>query len=433
MHVRPLQHCSGSQLSPLQNSFASGSQLRPTRSVQRVLPCRHVTKAGGNTFGHLFTVTTFGESHGGGVGCVIDGTPSRLRITQEEIQFELDRRRPGQSRITTPRKETDTCEILSGITPDGETLGTPICVLVRNQDHKSQDYSEMSLAYRPSHADATYDFKYGIRAVAGGGRSSARETIGRVAAGAVAKKLLHTVAGTEVLAYVNKVRDVEATNVDHNTFTIEQVESNPVRCPDAEAAEAMYQAIDAVRTRGDSCGGEVTCVVRNCPKGLGSPVFNKLEANLAAALMSLPATKGVEIGSGFAGAAMLGSEHNDEFYMDKGEVRTRTNRSGGIQGGLSNGENIVIRLAFKPTSTISTNQKTVSRAGEDVELRARGRHDPCVVPRAVPMVEAMVALVLADQLLQHFAQCELLPRTNGVSPDRKVATQFSNHAETSNV
>eukprot|EP00898_Chlorokybus_atmophyticus_P009119 jgi/Chlat1/9208/Chrsp97S08473 len=362
-----------------------------------------------NTFGNAFRVTTFGESHGGGVGCVLDGCPPRLPITQAEVQAELDRRKPGQSRITTSRGETDTCEILSGMA-DGVTLGTPICVLVRNKDARGQDYTDMEVKYRPSHADATYDFKYGVRAVQGGGRSSARETIGRVAAGAFAKKLLSIMAGTEVLAYVSSVRDVHATNVDDGAFTLEQVESNIVRCPDQEVAERMIAAIDEVRTRGDSCGGVVTCVARNVPKGLGAPVFDKLEAELAKAVMSLPASKAFEIGSGFEGTRMTGSEHNDEFYIDEnGDVRTRTNRSGGVQGGISNGENIVIRVAFKPTSTITTKQKTVTRDRQEVELRARGRHDPCVVPRAVPMVEAMVALVLADHLLQHHAQCQLLP------------------------
>ncbi|CAK0750030.1 hypothetical protein CVIRNUC_001958 [Coccomyxa viridis] len=393
------------------------------RSRQLTLPI----SASGNTFGHSFRVTTFGESHGKGVGCVIDGVPPRLPITKQEIQAELDRRRPGQSRITTPRKESDTCEIYSGV-GDGITLGTPICIMVPNTDQKSQDYTEMAVAYRPSHADATYDMKYGIRAVAGGGRSSARETIGRVAAGAVAKKLLETVAGVEVLAYVNRVKDV-TSDVDHQTFTRADVESNDVRCPDSAAAESMYKVIDDIRKKGDSCGGEVTCVIRACPKGLGSPVFDKLEAELAKALMSLPASKGIEIGSGFSGSRMLGSEHNDEFYMEDGHVRTRTNRSGGIQGGLSNGELIVAKIAFKPTSTIARKQNTVSRAGEPVELLARGRHDPCVVPRAVPMVEAMAALVLADQLLQHYAQCELLPREGACSPDTSIASQFRRHLE----
>lgn len=308
--------------------------------------------------------------------------------------------------------------------PDGvTTLGTPICILVRNKDQKSQDYSEMEKAYRPSHADATYDFKYGIRAVAGGGRSSARETIGRVAAGAIAKKLLKEVAGTEVLAYVNRVRDVES-NVDHDKLTMDAIESNPVRCPDEAAADLMYKAIDEVRTRGESCGGEVTCVVKGCPKGLGVPVFDKLEAELAKAVMSLPATKGFEIGSGFSGSRMLGSEHNDEFYIEEGKVRTRTNRSGGVQGGISNGEDIVLRIAFKPTATISKTQKTVNRDGEEIDLLARGRHDPCVVPRAVPMVEAMVALVLADHLMQHFSQCELLSRNTAAGSDVQVINQF---------
>ncbi|GIL58853.1 hypothetical protein Vafri_13817 [Volvox africanus] len=392
------------------------------RQVSRNL--RLIVRAAGSTYGTNFRVTTFGESHGKGVGCVIDGVPPRLPITEDEIQLELDRRKPGQSIITTPRKEDDIAEILSGVV-DGVTLGTPIAIVVRNKDQKSQDYSEMSVAYRPSHADATYDFKYGIRAVAGGGRSSARETIGRVAAGAVAKKLLKVIGDTEILAFVNKVRDIES-NVDLANFTMADVESNIVRCPDQEAAQKMIDAINEVRTRGESCGGEVTCVVRRCPKGLGSPVFDKLEAELAKAMLSLPATKGFEIGSGFRGAAMVGSEHNDEFYIDEqGRVRTRTNRSGGVQGGLSNGEDIVIRVAFKPTSTIGIKQRTVTREGQETELRARGRHDPCVVPRAVPMVESMVALVLADQLLQHYAQCELLPREDAVGPDPTVVKQFA--------
>eukprot|EP00249_Psilotum_nudum_P022494 c28538_g1_i2 orf=593-1933(-) len=365
----------------------------------------------GNTFGNLFRVTTFGESHGGGVGCIIDGCPPRLPLTEAEMQIELDRRKPGQSRITTPRKESDTCSIVSGVA-DGLTLGTPIAVLVPNTDQRGGDYREMAVAYRPSHADATYDFKYGVRAVQGGGRSSARETIGRVAAGAVAKKVIKLIAGTEVLAYVSRVHGVELPegSIDHNKLTMEQIESNIVRCPDPVVAERMIEAIDAVRVKGDSVGGVVTCIARNVPRGLGSPVFDKLEAELAKALMSLPATKGFEVGSGFDGTLMTGSQHNDEFYMDEsGNIRTRTNRSGGIQGGISNGETIVMNVAFKPTSTITTIQKTVTRERQETELRARGRHDPCVVPRAVPMVEAMVALVLVDQLLQQYAQCQLLP------------------------
>lgn len=364
--------------------------------------------AAGSSFGSSFRVTTFGESHGKGVGCVIDGVPPRLPLTTEEIQEELDRRRPGQSSITTPRKESDTCEILSGLM-SGVTLGTPIAVLVKNKDQRSKDYTEMKVSYRPSHADATYDFKYGIRAVAGGGRSSARETIGRVAAGAVAKKLLKVVAGTEVLAFVSRVRDI-GSNVDIDTFSLDDVESNIVRCPDQDAAQKMIDVITEIRNKGDSCGGEVTCVVRGCPRGLGAPVFDKLEADLAKAMMSLPATKGFEIGSGFDGSRMTGSEHNDEFYSENGEIRTKTNRSGGVQGGISNGEHIVVKVAFKPTSTIGKKQNTVTREGDETELVARGRHDPCVVPRAVVMVETMVALVLADHLLRNHAQCEILPR-----------------------
>ncbi|MBD2096683.1 chorismate synthase [Trichocoleus sp. FACHB-591] len=361
----------------------------------------------GNTFGHLFRITTFGESHGGGVGVVIDGCPPKLEISAEEIQFELDRRRPGQSKITTPRKEADTCEILSGVF-EGKTLGTPIAILVRNKDTRSQDYDEMVEKYRPSHADATYDAKYGIRNWQGGGRSSARETIGRVAAGAIAKKILQQVAGIEVLGYVKRIKDLEAV-IDSKTVTLEQVESNIVRCPNLECAEQMIALVESARDQGDSLGGVVECVVRSVPKGLGSPVFDKLEADLAKGVMSLPATKGFEIGSGFAGTLMTGSEHNDEFYIDEaGEVRTATNRSGGVQGGISNGEDIVIRVAFKPTATIRKEQRTVTTEGEETTLAGKGRHDPCVLPRAVPMVEAMVALVLCDHLLRHYGQCKVL-------------------------
>uniref|UniRef100_A0A5B6ZY54 Chorismate synthase n=1 Tax=Davidia involucrata TaxID=16924 RepID=A0A5B6ZY54_DAVIN len=368
-------------------------------------------QAVGSTFGTYFRVTTFGESHGGGVGCVIDGCPPRIPLSEADMQIDLDRRRPGQSRITTPRKETDTCRIYSGIA-EGLTTGSPIMVKVPNTDQRGHDYSEMSMAYRPSHADATYDFKYGVRSVQGGGRSSARETIGRVAAGALAKKILKQFSGTEVFAYVSQVHKVLLPEnlVDHETLTLDQIESNIVRCPNPEYAEKMIAAIDAVRVRGDSVGGVVTCIARNVPRGLGSPVFDKLEAELAKAAMSLPATKGFEFGSGFAGTLMTGSEHNDEFFTDEhGRIRTRTNRSGGIQGGISNGEIINMRIAFKPTSTIGKKQHTVTRDKQETELIARGRHDPCVVPRAVPMVEAMVALVLVDQLMSQYAHCELFP------------------------
>lgn len=361
----------------------------------------------GNTFGHLFRITTFGESHGGGVGVVIDGCPPLLAITAEEIQLELDRRRPGQSKITTPRNETDTCEILSGMF-EGKTTGTPISILVRNKDARSQDYDEMAQKYRPSHADATYDAKYGIRNWQGGGRSSARETIGRVAAGAIAKKILKQVAGVEVIAYVKRIQDLEA-EVDSNTVTMAEVESNIVRCPSPVWAEKMIDRIEAIGRSGDSIGGVVECVVRGMPKGLGEPVFDRLEADIAKGVMSLPATKGFEIGSGFAGTLLTGSQHNDEFYTDEqGEIRTVTNRSGGTQGGISNGENIVMRVAFKPTATIRKEQRTVNTDKTETTLAAKGRHDPCVLPRAVPMVEAMVALVLCDHLLRHHAQCHIL-------------------------
>jgi len=368
----------------------------------------------GNSFGRVFRISTFGESHGGGVGVTVDGCPPRMQLTREEIQIDLDRRRPGQSRITTPRNEADSVEILSGVTPDGVTTGTPIGMLVRNKDQRSQDYldNDMNVAYRPSHADATYDAKYGVRAIAGGGRSSARETIGRVAAGAIARKVLHLYNGIEVMGYVSKVQDI-GCEVDDSTFTREQVEANMVRCPDAKAADVMLGRIDEIRKSGNSIGGVVTCVARNVPAGLGSPVFDKLEADLAKACMSIPAAKGFENGSGFDGTLLSGKEHNDEFYIDPvtGATRTRTNRSGGVQGGISNGEDIVIRVAFKPTSTIGQVQKTVTRDGLEVELRGKGRHDPCVLPRAVPMVEAMVCLTLVDALLLQQAQCELFPNS----------------------
>jgi len=331
-----------------------------------------------------------------------------LEISQEAIQVELDRRRPGQSKITTPRKEADQCEILSGVF-EGKTLGTPIAILVRNQDQRSQDYDEMAVKYRPSHADATYDAKYGIRNYQGGGRSSARETIGRVAAGAIAKTILRQVAGVEIVGYVKQIKDLTGT-IDPETITLEQVERNIVRCPDLAVADRMIALIENYRDQGDSLGGVVECVARQVPSGLGMPVFDKLEADLAKAMMSLPATKGFEIGSGFAGTLVSGSEHNDEFYTDDaGTIRTVTNRSGGVQGGISNGEPIIIRIAFKPTATIRKAQKTVTNTGESVTLAAKGRHDPCVLPRAVPMVEAMMALVLCDHLLRQQGQCGILP------------------------
>ena len=361
-----------------------------------------------SSFGQLFRIASFGESHGGGVGVVVDGCPPRLPLAVEEIQRDLDRRRPGQSRLSTPRQEEDRAEILSGVF-EGRTLGTPIAILVRNLDARPEAYEALKDVYRPSHADWTYEAKYGIRNWQGGGRASARETIGRVAAGAVARKLLATQCGVEVLAWVRRVHEVEA-KLDPASVTLAAVEANPVRCPDPEAAAEMERRIDAARRRGDSLGGVVECVARRVPAGIGEPVFDKLEAELAKALMSLPASKGFEIGSGFAGTLLTGIEHNDPFEPGPdGRPRTRSNRSGGVQGGISNGEDVVIRVAFKPTATIRLAQETVDREGRAVTLEAQGRHDPCVLPRAVPMVEAMVLLVLADHWLRQRA-ADAIPR-----------------------
>jgi chorismate synthase len=353
----------------------------------------------GSSFGQLFRITTFGESHGGGVGVVIDGCPPRIPLSLVDLQRELDRRRPGQSKIVSARQESDRCEILSGVF-EGETLGTPIALLVRNEDAQPEAYREMKETFRPSHADFTYQAKYGVRNWQGGGRAAARETIGRVAAGAVAKRIL---AGLfpelELLGYVLRVHEIEAT-VDPDAVTTAAIEASIVRCPDAGAADKMIAQIDEARAEGDSLGGIIEAVVRRPPAGLGEPVFDKLEADLAKAMLSLPATKGFEIGSGFAATVMKGSEHNDPFEMREQKVRTTTNRSGGVQGGISNGENIIFRVAFKPTATIARPQKTVTAANEETTLAARGRHDPCVLPRAVPMVEAMAALVLCDHALR---------------------------------
>ncbi len=358
-------------------------------------------------FGTLFRVSTWGESHGGGVGCVIDGCPARLPITPAEIQAELDRRRPGQSDIVTPRQEEDACRILSGVF-QGKTLGTPILVAVDNKDARPSAYTEMETMFRPSHADFTYQSKYGIRNWEGGGRSSARETIGRVAAGVVARKVISTLhPGYEVVAWVRSIHDIDS-NVDAGSVTLEEVEATPVRCPDPEAAARMIERIKQVRSQGDSIGGVIECVVRGVPPGLGEPVFDKLEADLAKAMMSLPATKGFEIGSGFEGTRLTGSEHNDPFVIERGRVHTATNRSGGIQGGISNGEPVFFRIAFKPTATIAKVQQTVTLSGEAAELAARGRHDACVLPRAVPMVEAMANLVICDHLLRQRGQ-NILP------------------------
>ena len=356
-------------------------------------------------YGQSFRISTWGESHGGGVGVVIDGCPPLIEITPEEIQYDLDRRRPGQSEIVTPRKEADQCEILSG-TFEGKTLGTPISIMVRNKDARPESYSEMAEKYRPSHADYTTDAKYGIRNWQGGGRASARETIGRVAAAVIAKKVLakQFAPDLEIISYVKSIHELEA-EVDPDTIDFETVESNIVRTGDPAMVEPMVELIKKARGEGNSLGGVVECAIRNVPVGLGAPVFDKLEAELARAMLSIPATKGFEIGSGFAGTRLTGREHNDAFRMEGKRVRTTTNHSGGIQGGISNGENIIFRIAFKPTATIMSAQETVSTGMEDTELTGRGRHDACVLPRAIPIVEAMAALTLCDHALRQRAQC----------------------------
>ena len=355
-------------------------------------------------YGHAFRISTFGESHGGAVGVVVDGCPPRIALTEADIQVDLDRRRPGQSEIVTPRDEADACKIVSG-TFEGQTIGTPIAVIVYNKDARPDSYREMESAFRPSHADYTYDAKFGIRNWQGGGRASARETIGRVAAAVIAKKVLQQLAPElEIIAYVKSIHSLTAT-VDPATVRFDDVEANIVRCPDAPMAVKMIDFIKEVRSEGDSVGGVIECVVRGVPPGWGEPVFDKLEAELAKAMLSLPATKGFEIGSGFGGTLMRGSEHNDAFEMRDGKVRARPNLRGGIQGGISNGEPIFFRVAFKPTATIFREQDTVTTTGENTKLKARGRHDACVLPRAVPMVEAMVALVLCDHALRHRGQC----------------------------
>jgi chorismate synthase len=357
-----------------------------------------------NTFGQLFRVTTWGESHGGGVGVVVDGCPPRLALTETDIQPDLDRRRPGQSRIVSPRKESDQVQILSG-TFEGRTLGTPISLWVKNEDARPEAYSEMATKFRPSHADYTYQAKYGIRNWQGGGRTSARETIGRVAAGAIAKKILRERHGVEVVACVQQVQHIVAS-VDLEKVKLKDIEANMVRCPDAVAADKMIRLIERMRQAGDTVGGIVVGVARGVPPGWGEPVFDRLEADLAKAMLSLPASKGFDIGSGFAGTLLTGTEHNDPFRGRAGKVYTTSNRSGGIQGGISNGQTIYFRVAFKPVATVMVEQETVDVTFKNTRLKARGRHDPCVLPRAVPMVEAMTALVLVDHALRHKAQCD---------------------------
>ncbi len=361
----------------------------------------------GSVFGRLFRIATWGESHGPSVGVVIDGCPPRLPMDVDAIQHQLDRRRPGQSRITTQRKESETVEVLSGVF-EGKTLGTPIALLVRNEDPRSGAYKDFQHIYRPSHADFTYDAKYGFRTWQGGGRASARETVGRVAAGAVAEQVLAGEWGVEIVAYVSRIHEIAAHKIPE-TISRETVDENIVRCPDSEAAERMIERIDRARRDGESVGGVIECVVRNAPVGLGNPVFDRLDADLAKAMLSIPATKGFEIGSGFEGSMLEGSAHNDPFVMQDGKPSTIRNYSGGTQGGISNGQEIRFRVAFKPTATISKEQETISDRGESVTLAAKGRHDPCVVPRAVPIVEAMTALVLADHALLQRGQCGHVP------------------------
>lgn len=356
-----------------------------------------------NSFGQLFRIATWGESHGGGIGVVVDGCPPRLKLSEADIQPELDRRRPGQSKIVTPRKEADTVQILSGVFA-GRTLGTPICLWVKNEDARSEAYTEMKAKFRPSHADYTYFAKFGHRAWPGGGRSSARETIGRVAAGAIAKKILREQFAVEVLAYVKQVQRI-AADIDPSKVRLRDVEANIVRCPDPRVAEQMIRLIEKMRRAGDTVGGIIEGVARGVPAGWGEPVFDRLEADLGKAMLSLPASKAFEIGSGFGGIALTGTQHNDPFRARGGKVVTTTNNSGGIQGGISNGQPIFLRVAFKPVATVMREQDTVDEQLRNTKITGRGRHDPCVLPRAVPMVEAMMALVLVDHALRQRGQC----------------------------
>ncbi len=353
----------------------------------------------GNSYGTLFKITTFGESHGVAIGVIIDGCPSGLDIDEAFIQTELDRRKPGQSRITTQRTEDDHVKILSGIF-DGKATGAPIAMVIENQDQRSKDYSHLENTFRPSHADFTYQEKYGLRDHRGGGRSSARETVARVAAGAVAKLFLHDL-GIDVSAFVSQVGNIKSPH--YQTLDLARTEDNIVRCPDAGTATKMIELIDEVRLKRDTVGGIVTCVIRHAPVGLGEPVFDKLHAELGKAMLGINAVKGFEYGSGFEGTKLYGSQHNDEFVNDEGKIRTKTNHSGGIQGGISNGEDIYFNVAFKPVATIMQDQQSVDKEGKEVVVSGKGRHDPCVVPRAVPIVEAMAALVMADFILRNRA------------------------------
>ncbi len=356
-----------------------------------------------STFGKLFKISTFGESHCAGVGVVVDGCPPGMDLTESDIQPQLDRRRPGQSAVATDRQEKDVVFIQSG-TEKGKTLGTPVSLFVANQDQRPGDYADMADIPRPSHADFTYQSKYGIRASSGGGRSSARETIGRVCGGAIAEKILKLVLNIDIIAWVSQVGTIDSSDPDMDFLTRKEVDAHIIRCPDAKVANAMEEAVVQAKTDKDSLGGVVSCLCRNVPSGLGEPVFDKLEAMLAHAMLSIPATKGFEIGSGFSGTRIRGSVHNDPFVHKKNRLGTKTNFSGGIQGGISNGEPIVFKVAFKPPATIGLPQKTADFNGKDTILEAKGRHDPCVVARAVPIVESMAALVLADAFLRQKAR-----------------------------
>ena len=351
-----------------------------------------------NSYGTLFRITTFGESHGKSLGVIIDGCPAGLPIDEEFIQQELDRRKPGQSKITTQRRESDTFHIQSGVF-DGKATGTPLMILIPNEDQRSKDYSHIADRYRPSHADYTYQIKYGLRDYRGGGRSSARETAARVAAGAIAKLFLRE-KNIAIDAYVSQVGGLRLEK-SYRELDLARAEDNIVRCPDPATAERMITLIDETRKSQDTIGGVVSCVVSGMPVGLGEPVFDKLHAELGKAMLSINAVKGFEYGSGFDGVTMLGSQHNDEFTNEAGKIRTKTNHSGGIQGGISNGEDVYLRVAFKPVATIMQDQESVNEAGEPTTVSGKGRHDPCVVPRAVPIVEAMAALVIADFYLRN--------------------------------
>lgn len=356
----------------------------------------------GNSFGELFRITTCGESHGGALGVIIDGCPPGLELNCAEIQRDLDRRKPGQSTITTPRKEEDVIHILSGVF-EGKTTGTPILLLAYNTDTRSEDYEELKDVYRPSHADFTYFMKYGRRDFRGSGRASARETLARVAAGAIAKKYLKQHLNIEILSFVEQVGAIRA-DIDHNTVTLKAIENNMIRCPDQDTANRMIDLIQTVKNENDSIGGIIKGLIKNVPAGLGEPVFDKLSADLGKAMLSINAVKGFDMGSGFEGVSLRGSKHNDPFIMEHGQVKMKTNHAGGTLGGISTGEDIYFRVAFKPVSTISQEQQTVNLSNQSVSLKAAGRHDPCVLPRAVPIVDAMSALVIMDHYLRHIAQ-----------------------------